>query len=391
MTKPTFLEFFAGGGMARAGLGDHWDCVFANDFDEMKVDAYRSNWGADHILFEDVANLCTSDVGGEAKLCWASFPCQDLSLAGNGRGLGRADTKLLTRSGTFWPFWRLIQSLDEQGRIPNLMVLENVLGLLTSRGGKDFVAVCDALSQVGYSFGAVVLDAKHFVPQSRKRVFFVAVSKDYLIPNDLTCLRPDNLTHPDALRRAQKQLSPRSKMKWIWWNVPMPSSRSFDLIDVLEESPTSCNWHDREETNKLLAMMSGVNLAKVAAAKELNRRVAGTLYKRTRIADNGLKEQRAEVRFDGIAGCLRTPGGGSSRQTIVVVEGGVVRTRLLSTREAARLMGLADSYKLPERYNDAYKISGDGVCVPVVRHIRDVLLDPIQSANCNESTLIAAE
>ena len=101
----------------------------------------------------------------------------------------------------------------------------------------------------------------------------------------------------------------------------------------------------------------------------LGRRTVGTIYRRTRPDEQGTKRQRAEVRFDEIAGCLRTPAGGSSRQTILVVEGRKVRSRLLSTREAARLMGLSDDYRLPERYNEAYHVCGDGVCVPVVRHL----------------------
>ena len=83
MTRFTFLEFFAGGGMARTGLGKDWRCLFANDFDEKKVSAYKANWGADEITRCDVASLALSDLPAEAvDLIWASFPCQDLSLAG---------------------------------------------------------------------------------------------------------------------------------------------------------------------------------------------------------------------------------------------------------------------------------------------------------------------
>jgi DNA (cytosine-5)-methyltransferase 1 len=90
-----------------------------------------------------------------------------------------------------------------------------------------------------------------------------------------------------------------------------------------------------------------------------------------------MRAQRAEVRFDEIAGCLRTPGGGSSRQTIIVVHGNKVRSRLLSPREAARLMGLPDEYVLPKNYNDAYRLMGDGVAVPVVSHLSRYLLEPL--------------
>jgi DNA (cytosine-5)-methyltransferase 1 len=84
---PTFYEFFAGGGMARAGLGRNWKCLLANDIDAKKGAAYQTNWGDSDLLIRDVAELSTSNLTGEADLAWASFPCQDLSLAGSGAGL----------------------------------------------------------------------------------------------------------------------------------------------------------------------------------------------------------------------------------------------------------------------------------------------------------------
>ena len=83
------------------------------------------------------------------------------------------------------------------------------------------------------------------------------------------------------------------------------------------------------------------------------------------------------MRFDGLAGCLRTPRGGSSRQTVVVVDDGRVRSRLLSPREAARLMGLPDSYRLPHPTTAALHVAGDGVAVPVVRWLAQGLLEPL--------------
>ncbi len=116
-TTGKFYEFFAGGGMARAGLGASWTCLVSNDIDEKKGAAYKQNWGSKELKIEDVARLSTNDLPGIADLAWASFPCQDLSLAGNGAGLKGA------RSGTFWPFWRLMEDLGKQGRAPALIVL----------------------------------------------------------------------------------------------------------------------------------------------------------------------------------------------------------------------------------------------------------------------------
>ena len=83
------------------------------------------------------------------------------------------------------------------------------------------------------------------------------------------------------------------------------------------------------------------------------------------------------MRFDGVAGCLRTPRGGSSRQAIVVVGDGQVRSRLIWPRESARLMGIPDSYRLPATATAALHVTGDGVAVPVVRWLARELLEPL--------------
>jgi len=163
----------------------------------------------------------------------------------------------------------------------------------------------------------------------------------------------------------------------LWWNLPTPPRRKTSFADIIEENPSSVEWHSAAETKAILAMMSPVNKAKVEAAKRSGRRMVGGVYKRTRLDENGVKVQRAEIRFDDVAGCLRTPAGGSSRQTIVVVDGNKIRSRLISSRETARLMGLDDAYKLPKNYNEAYHLTGDGVAVDVVRHLARYLLEPL--------------
>ncbi|WP_158814439.1 DNA cytosine methyltransferase [Methylocapsa sp. S129] len=391
MAQFTFCEFFAGGGMARAGLGVSWRCLFANDFDEMKVSTYEANWGCGDIKHGDVAKLTLADLPAKTvDLSWASFPCQDLSLAGDYRGLGRERDDAKTRSGTFWPFWKLMRGLVQDGRAPRAIVLENVYGCLTSHGGKDFAAIASALSGSDYRFGAVVINAAHFVPQSRPRVFFIAIRKGETIPEGLTTEGPQRSWHPASLLGAHAAMTDEAKRKWVWWNVPMPAVRNMVFADLIEENPTSVKWHNAAETKYLLGLMSPLNRDKVANARKSGRRIVGAIYRRTRPDEKGIKRQRAEVRFDDISGCLRTPAGGSSRQTILVVEGKTIRSRLLSSREAARLMGLNDDYLLPARYNEAYHVCGDGVCVPVVRHLAERVLEPMLATNRAEE-LIAAE
>ena len=371
----TFYEFFAGGGMARAGLGENWKCLFSNDFDYKKSATYSDNWTADQFVTKDVGKVRVSELPGIADLVWASFPCQDLSLAGMGAGL-RGD-----RSGTFWPFWKLMKGLRAEGRGPRVIVLENVCGTLTSHGGKDFTAIADALSEEGYRFGAVVVDAVHFVPQSRPRLFIIAVADGVTVPTNLIGAGASLPWHTKALQAAQLRLKGKSKEQWTWWKLPAPPLRNTRFADLIEERPTSVSWHTTAETAKLLNMMSDVNLDKVVAAKKSAGLLVGAIYKRTRLDDDDQKVQRAEVRFDDVAGCLRTSTGGSSRQSIIVIKGDSVRSRLLSSREAARLMGLPDEYKLPQSYNEAYHLLGDGVVVPVVRYLAEHLLEPILVSN----------
>ena len=367
----SFYEFFAGAGMARAGLGDEWQCLFANDFDPKKAATYGLNWGAGHLLCDDIRNVTSNDLIDSANLVWASFPCQDLSLAGVGAGLKGE------RSGAFWSFWRLMMELAYESRAPGVIVLENVRGTLTSHDGKDFQAICSALNAGNYRFGALIVDAALFLPQSRPRLLLLAVRDDIDVPEMLSREYPSDTFHPRTLRAAFDKLPIHLKENWIWWSLTAPPTRNIGFSDLVEDDPKDVSWHAPDETQKLLGMMSDVNLDKVHSAKREGRRIIGTIYKRTRRDESGRKVQRAEVRFDDIAGCLRTPVGGSSRQLVIFVEGDRVRTRLISSRETARLMGLPDDYILPDNYNEAYHLTGDGVAVPVVRFLANEIIEPI--------------
>ena len=195
-----FYEFFAGAGMARAGLGNRWSCLFANDFDRKKAATYTLNWGKEGLQCGDVRDVTTKDLPEVADLVWASFPCQDLSLAGGGAGLKGE------RSGTFWPFWGLITALVDESRAPRMIVLENVCGTLSSHNGKDFRAICGAMRDGGYRFGALVIDAVLFVPQSRPRLLVVAVRDGVRIPGALCGKGPAGAFCPPALRNAFARL-----------------------------------------------------------------------------------------------------------------------------------------------------------------------------------------
>jgi len=355
--------------MARIGLGQDWRCLFANEWCEKKAETYRINHKPNgELVVEDVAKLTSQQIPGEALLSWASFPCQDLSLAGNGKGLGGK------RSGTFWPFWSLMSDLSDDGRPVPIIVLENVVGALTSNQGRDFQAIVDALITRGYLFGPIVMNAVNFVPQSRPRLFIIAVKSNISIDKNLISQEPSTTWHTRSIFRAYDSLNSSRKQYWVWWNIPTAEIPKHNLSTIIEEEPSDVRWHTKEETNRLLGMMTESNLNKVKESQKLKQKVVGTLYKRSRPGENGKRIQRAEVRFDQISGCLRTPVGGSSRQIIIFVNQKEIKTRLMTPREAARLMGLRDSYKLPKKYNEAYHLVGDGLVVPVVSWLEKHLL-----------------
>lgn len=371
MSSFEFYEFFAGGGMARIGLGAGWRCLFANDLSAKKAAAYRANFGCEDFALGDVHDISAATLPGRADLAWGSFPCQDLSLAGAGAGFGG------TRSSAFFGFMSIVEALRREARAPRMLALENVCGALTSRGGRDFAAIATTLDDAGYRFGALVVDAALFLPQSRPRLFIVAVDREIEVPAALCADSPVDPWSPRALRSAAEALDPALRERLIWWRLPLPRANVPDLAALIESAPVGVARMGAEETEALIGLMSPLHRARLAAIAQGGGRRVGALYKRVRPDGEGGKTQRAEARFDGFAGCLRTPAGGSSRQIVLEIEDGRVGARLMSAREAARLMGLPDDYRLPPRYNDAYRLAGDGVAVPVVRHLARELIEPL--------------
>ncbi|MDZ4760131.1 MAG: DNA cytosine methyltransferase [Alphaproteobacteria bacterium] len=366
-SRPTFLEFFAGGGMARQGLAGMFDAGFSNDFDPMKCATYRRNFVGEPIAESDVWNLDASALP-TAHLAWASFPCQDLSLAGARRGLNAP------RSGAFWGFWNIIEALDACGRAPRTLVLENVTGLLSSHNGRDFASLVSNLADSGYRVGALVIDASLFSPQSRQRLFIVAHKGR--IADGFSSDQCDPGFHPQALRQAVAALPHNARLAWVWWTLPHPPRRNVVLAAVLDRDPPAPAWRSYAATRKLIGQMAPLHRARFDAALADRNWNAGAVFRRIR-TENGKRIQRAEIRYDGLAGCLRTPGGGSSKQLLLVTHNGEARLRPLLATEAARLMGCDEGFVLPEKETAALKVLGDGVSVPVVRWLGRHLLLPL--------------
>jgi DNA (cytosine-5)-methyltransferase 1 len=365
----SFCEFFTGIGLVRAGLeSSGWRCVYANDIDPKKQALYQARFpqsGDFHL--EDVwkTGEVLSRIRGRPFLATASFPCQDLSLAGHYRGLEGKD------SSAFFGFARVLQALGD--RQPAMVMLENVKGFTTSNGGKDFAQVARTLAGLGYWLDAFLLDAKDFVPQSRPRVFIIGVQEGNRLPGTSTGLG----RHTSTTLRTDKLIKLMEEVTlptgWMLHNVPEPGPRQLELADVIDLDDAQ-EWWPSGEMERHHRMMSELHREEVETLLRQGGLHVGTIFRRIRKGG-----QKAEVRLDGLAGCLRTPRGGSARQIVLVIDHGRLRMRWMSPREYARLQGAGDFPLVGTPRQQLFGF-GDAVCVPVIRWIDEHVLTPIYEA-----------
>lgn len=362
----TVAEFFAGIGLMRLGLERvGWKMLWANDIDADKEAMYRYQFDdiEDHFVLGDVHALDGGSIP-EVSLATASFPCTDLSLAGGRRGLAG------TGSGAFWGF---VQAIKGMGlRKPPIVLLENVTGFLTSHQGNDFRDACLALNELGYAVDAFIVDAIHFVPQSRQRLFVVGSQvKSLSRVEEKTIHFFESPCRPSVLADF---IMWHSEIQWSIRTLPPLPVRQSNLSTVLEQiSPNSDWWWSRERAEYLLNQMSEKHRSIAESMIRGEEVTYGTVFRRVRKG-----RSMAELRTDGVAGCLRTPRGGSGRQILFVAGKGSYAVRLLTPRECARLMG-AGEFKLDDALspNKALFGFGDAVCVDVVEWIARGYLDPL--------------
>jgi DNA (cytosine-5)-methyltransferase 1 len=165
-------------------------------------------------------------------------------------------------------------------------------------------------------------------------------------------------------------------INWCIRKLPPLPSRQSNLQDILEDlSPNSQMWWSRERAEYLLNQMSKKHRATADTMIRGNKITYGTVFRRVR---NG--KSMAELRIDGIAGCLRTPRGGSGRQILFAAGKGRFAVRLLTPRECARLMG-AGNFVIKAPLNQALFGFGDAVCVPVIEWIARNYLNPVWEEN----------
>ncbi len=347
VTAPRVAEFFAGAGLVRMALEPcGFQFVFANDIDETKRQIYESNFGGDEFLLGDVRRIRASQIP-DVELATASFPCTDLSLAGDRAGLKGSESGLVRQ------FLRILGEMKD--RKPRTVMLENVPGFATSNHGRDLRETIRQLNKLGYVCDILTVDARWFVPQSRLRVFIVGITSksngggDW-IPLDL---------RPSWIARFARE-NPDLKLKPA--PLTAPSSSGTTLAEIVERfDPMDEIWWNVTKAGSFLSTLSPLQAARLEALRRGGRLSWATAYRRTRQG-----KPMWEIRSDDIAGCLRTTRGGSSRQALVEAGCGNVRLRWMTAREYARLQGVPEMNFGGVSESQARFALGDAVCVPAV-------------------------
>ncbi|WP_397571586.1 DNA cytosine methyltransferase [Schlesneria sp. T3-172] len=385
-SRKVFCEFFAGIGLVRMGLAaSGWYCAYANDISEKKRQLYEACFGSDgHFHLGDVWNRdeVIAKIPGSPFLATASFPCIDTSLAGNWKGFDGV------HSSSFFGFVNVLQELAR--RRPKVVMLENVVGFLTSQDGKDYEAAVRALAELGYWIDSFAVDARYFVPQSRPRIFVIGVHESV---NGAPTVRKEESEWfsgrwSSRIDAGGKFLRPPKLVQlmeaielptgWAAFDLREPKAERVDIADIIDLDDNQ-EWWDATSVSKHHDMMSDRHRKIVDEMLESGGKFTGTIYRRKR---NG--KTRAEIRFDGLAGCLRTPKGGSARQIIIAVDRGQLRIRWMSPREYARLQGAGDFPLVKNTIQNLYGL-GDAVCVPVIQWIDKNVLTPVFDAYQAES------
>jgi len=362
----TTAEYFAGIGLVRMGLQPHgWKVIFANDISKKKFEMYKAFFpGAEaHYVTADIFDI---DPGGipPTTLATCSFPCIDLSLAGNMNGMINGN-----HSSAFWGFIRILKQQGDSA--PPLILVENVPGWLYSNKGMDFRITVQALNELGYACDVFAVDALRFTPQSRLRIFLVGTR----LPAGCTTIeliltRPKSLL-PDQLK---KNIIDNKDLRWFYNDIPEPpplrTSGLSEIIEPLDDSDD--RWWPDAEVERHLAMMKETHRQRVEQLAQGQDFAYRTFFRRRRDG-----RQRAEVRDDDLSGCLRTAVGGSGKQFLIRAGNGSIRMRAMTAREYARLQGVPDEDPITVNGVQALTGFGDAVCVPVISWIAKQVLNPV--------------
>ncbi|WP_108944605.1 DNA (cytosine-5-)-methyltransferase [Shewanella halifaxensis] len=402
-----FVDLFAGTGGIRIAfeqacdaLNIRTECVFSSEIDKKASASYELNFGENPL--SDITKV--NDIP-DFDFLLAGFPCQAFSYAGKQHGFEDE-----TRGTLFFDILRILKKNK-----PKYLFLENVRGLTTHDKGNTFKTIKDSLAELGYSIDFALLNSsEHGVPQNRVRIYIVGI-----LGQEAKLSLDDNLGAPDTNKykhkngsitvgdiletnvdekyfcteNFQKQLrnvigEDLSKLH----NYRLSDYRGGKTLHSWELGiKGECTTDEVEFLNQLIANRRKKVFGTHQDGKSLTKEQILTFYNGNfelvttsliakgylKIIDDKYKPVCGNMSFEvfkfldpkGISITLTA----SDSNRLGVIQDN--RARRLTPRECARLQGYPDSYQLIDNDNAVYKQMGNGVSVPVIRHVlNDFLL-----------------
>lgn len=313
MTKKTikFIDLCAGIGGFHSGLAQQGgECVLACEIDKFARTTYLANYQGDFLMEENIFALDTNELPDYDVLC-AGFPCQSFSMAGDRKGFN-------DHRGTI--FFDIVRILSASR--PPAFILENVKNLFHHEKGETFKRIQQEIHQINYLFFPIILNAKHYVPQNRERVYLIGLNAELFYLNDLESLKQNiELNYNNQ----QKKPTPN------FWNI---ISESYDESLILSDKLWGFLQRHAEKHKK---KGNGFGYGLMTPELQTSRTLTSRYYK------------------DG--------------SEILVSLGENKKPRRLSPQECARLMGFPENFVIPVSRTQAYKQMGNSVVVPIISMI----------------------
>jgi len=348
--KNIHISFFSGIGGVSEGLSDRWETTWANDNCPSKVAIHQAN----HNSFIDSRSIYDVPLKSipDGQLLSSTFPCTNTSAAGNRRGL------LGIKSSVVYRYLEILKEKGGADTIPSTFI-ENPTGLIARNQGNDLRDIVRRFNDLGYAVTTIVVDAKHFVPQSRPRLFVIAIkdSNSYvpLYSAVKDGLLNDKAKYPNPLRRWLKKNSDLNLVIRPTDDLP---ERTIQLTDVIDLSGGECAPEFTAELIRLMAPKNTALFHKLIQSPSIS---IATVARRGRKDVQGKSFNATELSVSGLAPCQRPYSGGSSRTWVLVAGQGKCKFKVVTPRESARLMGFPDSFQLPQSAKAAYTATGDAV------------------------------
>ena len=364
-----FVDLFCGIGgfhVALTNLGG--ECVFASDIDTKCQDNYEKNFGMRPV--GDITKVEAQDIPAHDVLC-GGFPCQPFSSAGHREGV--ADTR--------GSLFREIERIVEHHK-PKILLLENVKHIKKIQKGVVFQTILKTFENLGYTMKTVVMSPHQFgIPQTRERVYFMGVRKEFTMPPD-----PVKSKHQILQRQPGFDIKPELRQVFAAWDEILPViSRAgvkhpvlLDYFKNTEDTENFAKWKKNYiRVNKSLYELepavwdNWLNkhaelLGKKKVYRKLEWQVGGILPNDSitnhfiQLRQSGMRVKKATT-FPTLVAIVQTPIYGPEQ-------------RYLTPRECARLQSFPDTHELHEKNQIAYKQLGNSVNVNVVQHIMGHLL-----------------